>query len=220
MMSLPRLNQALARRPHLPSLSCSSWTLSRRRLRLWCWLPPESWLSRYCSWGHDNLNSVSDLDSILRTLIQVRRYHFFSNLSKFWKCEKVSSYGWCSLCPWLHWSKRWSGLPAFICALNIHITGWHDGIPSFGTDSWNGDFLFISLITLNSYSTLVLKCHAICSTLSWTRVLCFSLLLSSLIRSRRSSSLWVTTWGQPAMPASAGPISVVKYRSSRPRPRT
>lgn len=77
MMSLPRPSQVLARRPHLPSLYCSSWTLSRRRLRLWCWLPQESWLSRYCSWGYSNLNSVSDLYSILRTLIQVWRYIFF-----------------------------------------------------------------------------------------------------------------------------------------------
>ena len=43
---------------------------------------------------------------------------------------------------------------------------------------------------------------------------------SWLSRSRRSFWLWVTTWGQLAMPASEGPISVVKYRSSRLRPLT
>lgn len=36
-----------------------------------------------CFSGPDNLNNVSDLDSILGTLIQVLRYHFFKKLSKF-----------------------------------------------------------------------------------------------------------------------------------------
>lgn len=36
-----------------------------------------------CSWGHNNLSSVSDLGSILRTLIQTIRYHLFKNFIKF-----------------------------------------------------------------------------------------------------------------------------------------
>lgn len=46
-MSLPRHSQALAKRPRLPSLSCSNWRLSRKRLRLWSWHQPENSLSRY-----------------------------------------------------------------------------------------------------------------------------------------------------------------------------
>lgn len=87
MMSLLRPSLELARQPHLPSLSCSSWILSRRRLRLWFWLPLESWLSRYAVPEVTiNLSSTSDLSSVLRTLIQILRYNLLkicSNSKRF-----------------------------------------------------------------------------------------------------------------------------------------
>lgn len=46
-MSLLKPSQALAKRPRLPSPSCSSWRLSRKRPRLWSWRRPVSLLSRY-----------------------------------------------------------------------------------------------------------------------------------------------------------------------------
>lgn len=47
MMSLLKPSQALAKQPRLPSPSCSSWRLSRKRPRLWSWRRPVSLLSRY-----------------------------------------------------------------------------------------------------------------------------------------------------------------------------
>lgn len=46
MLSL-RPSQGLVKRPRLPFPSCSSWRLSRKKLRLWSWHQPESSLSRY-----------------------------------------------------------------------------------------------------------------------------------------------------------------------------
>lgn len=86
-MSLLRPSLELARQPHLPSLSCSSWILNRRRLRLWFWLRLESWLSRYAVPEVTiNLSSTSDLSSVLRTLIQILRYNLLkicSNSKRF-----------------------------------------------------------------------------------------------------------------------------------------
>lgn len=113
-----------------------------------------------CSWGHDNL-SVSDLNSTLDTDSSTKVPFFFfffksTKILKLWNTKYPLRIGVVSV----HGCIGLKGdLASLICALNVDnwVIWWHTIFRDWLL-KWR--YPFISLITLNSYSTLlVLKCN-------------------------------------------------------------